>query len=384
MKIAKHIQNLISDNRFIGVLLLCCTLTSLAISNSPPGYHYLSFWQRETPNYKYVHLPHTYQLFINEVLMTIFFFLVGLEIKKEIISGQLNSAKKALMPVISAVGGMFVPAMIYLIWCHGRDNYTGWGIPMATDIAFSLAVLSLSGKRIPVAMRIFLIAVAIIDDIGSILVIAIFYTSALHLGYLILAAIALILLLTLNYFRFAKLYVYLCAGALLWYFVFNSGIHATIAGVILAFALPHTFTHKLEHALYIPVNFFILPLFVLSNTAIMLPPDMHAAIMSSVHFGVLTGLALGKPLGIFIFTWLAHKCRIAALPVGLTLQHVLGLGIVAGLGFTVSLFITSLAFTDAALQLQAKLAILNAAVISGIAGYTYLRSSTKKKINENA
>jgi NhaA family Na+:H+ antiporter len=314
--------------------------------------------------------------------MAVFFFAASLEIKRELISGQLNTFRKALMPAISATGGMLLPALIYLGWCHHPANYRGWGIPMATDIAFSLAILSLLGNRVPASLRIFLVAIAIIDDIGSILAIAFFYSSHLYGEYLAMAAAVVIILLIINYFKTARLFVYTIAGVLLWYFIFNSGIHATIAGVILAFLIPRSLIPRLEHMLHAPVSFVILPLFVLANTAIIIPADFYHIIASNVHLGVFTGLLIGKPVGIFIATWTADKLGIALLPDEIRARQILGVGFIAGIGFTVSLFTTSLAFSDIQMQLQAKVAILNASVLAGVIGYAYLyfRKKRQKKI----
>jgi Na+:H+ antiporter, NhaA family len=379
MSIKPSIVSFIKDSRAAGATIFACTVLSVFVANSGCGNSYSSFW-----NFKCsvpvpgINLPDTLLHFINEVLMSVFFFSAGLEIKREITTGELNTFQKSLMPVISATGGMLFPALIYLVFCHTNSNFSGWGIPMATDIAFSLGVLSLLGKRAPLSLRIFLTAIAIIDDIGGILTIAIFYAGSINWMFVALAGIACIGLIALNYFKVAKAVYYLVPGILLWYFVYNSGVHATIAGVVLAFMIPSSSIHRLEQLLRIPVNFIILPLFALANTAIVLPDNIYQAISSNEYFGVFAGLFIGKPAGIFVATWIALKMKAASLPDRMTLKQVLGTGIIAGIGFTVSIFISMLAFADYNTQLSAKLAVICASVCSGIAGYIYLRFTRSK------
>jgi NhaA family Na+:H+ antiporter len=345
----------------------------------------MAFWEQKISiSVPPIEMPATLIHLVNDLLMSIFFFTAGLEIKREITTGQLNTFKRALMPIISAAGGMFFPAIIYLVWCHGKSNYMGWGIPVATDIAFSLGVLSLLGKRTPVALKIFLTAIAIIDDIGGIITIAIFYAGQLHWTSLIIAILIIAALIAISAVRKIRLGTYLMAGIWLWYFVYHSGIHATIAGVIMAFLIPIEYNHRLEHMLRIPVNFVILPLFALANTAIILPADMIAALNSRIQYAVLTGLVIGKPAGIFIFTWLADKMKVATMPTGINRKQLLGVGIIAGIGFTVSMFIATLAFQDRESQLVAKIGVINASFISGIAGYLFLRTNGKKKTRQKA
>ena len=379
MNFTSAIKFFIKDSRSVGTLLVWFTVFSLVVSNGPFAHSYATFF-----GYNFlhigsdVHLPVSLLHIINDMLMAVFFFSAGMEIKREIRVGELNTFKKAMMPVISATGGMLFPALIYLAFSQSGD-YKGWGIPMATDIAFSLGVLSLLGRRAPLSMRVFLTAIAVIDDIGGILAIAIFYTGTLHLLYLFLAALVTAVLLLLNYLKITRISVYIILGIVLWYFVYRSGVHATIAGVILALCIPLTLIERLEHALHIPVNFFILPLFALANTAITLPAGIFSAIASPVHTAVFAGLVLGKPLGIFLFTYAAFKLKIASIPDHLSLKHILGVGIIAGVGFTVSIFIAMLAFTDEHTQLISKIAVINASVFSGIVGYLYLRFTTRKK-----
>jgi NhaA family Na+:H+ antiporter len=377
--IISPIKEFIDDSRSVGIVLICCTVVSLIISNSSWGEDYIHFWEREliTPAAG-LHFPHTVLHLINDGLMTLFFFLVGLEIKRELLIGELASIKKSMLPVIAALGGMVVPAVIYLLWCGGTQFESGWGVPMATDIAFSLAVLSLLGKRAPLSLRIFLTALAIIDDLGGILAIAIFYTSEIHWTYLLLGAGLLLLLGILNLLKVRRYSVYLIPGLLLWYLVFNSGIHATIAGVLLAFTIPLHKTEKLQHALHDPVNFIIMPLFALANTAIVLPDSFSFIFDSEVHHGILMGLVFGKPIGIFLFALLSVRLGFASLPDGMTWKQLWGTGMVAGIGFTMSIFIATLAFDLPGIQLIAKVAIMTASLISGIAGFLYLYLLNKR------
>jgi NhaA family Na+:H+ antiporter len=355
-------------------VLVVCTIVSLWISNSGWAGGYIGFWEKEfvfpMPQ---IHLPHSIAHIINDGLMAVFFLLVGMEIKRELLIGELSSLKKSVLPVAGAAGGMVVPALIYFAWCGGTPFSGGWGIPMATDIAFSLGILSLLGRRAPLSLRIFLTALAIIDDLGAILAIAIFYTSSISGMFLALAGGTLLVLVVLNLLKVAEYTIYFILGVFLWYFVFNSGVHATVAGVLLAFTIPLKRIGKLEHALHDPVNFLILPLFALANTAIALPSDMSPVFSSVVHHGILLGLVVGKPLGISLFCFLTVKLGIAALPDHLRWKHVLGMGMIAGIGFTMSIFIAALAFRQPEVQTIAKVAIIGASLLSGIIGFFFLR-----------
>jgi Na+:H+ antiporter, NhaA family len=379
--IISPVREFIHDSRAVGITLICCTLISLIISNTGWGPSYIHFWERElhmpVPE---LHLPHTVLHLINDALMAVFFFLVGLEIKRELLVGELNTAKKAMLPAIAALGGMVVPALIYTIWCGGTPFARGWGIPMATDIAFSLGVLSLLGKRAPLSLRIFLTALAIIDDLGGILTIAIFYAQDIQWIYLFIALGIVFLLALLNAAKVKHYYIFFFFGIVLWYFVFNSGIHATIAGVLLAFTIPMHKVEELEHALHDPVNFIILPLFALANTAILLPSDFSSVFSSLVHHGIFMGLVLGKPIGIYLFSILAIRMKMATLPDGINHRHVLGMGMIAGIGFTMSIFMATLAFSDAQTQIVAKVAIIGASVVAGAVGFAYLKTRALKTL----
>lgn len=362
------------DSRSVGITLICCTLASLVVANSDWGAPFLHFWERElhmpAPE---VHLPHTPLHVINDFLMAIFFLLVGLEIKRELMVGELARWKQAMLPGIGALGGMIVPAGIYLFWCGGSAFSRGWGIPMATDIAFSLGILSLLGKRAPIQLRIFLTALAIIDDLGGILTIALFYASSINWLYLGMAGLVLLFLVFMNLFKVRQYYIFFVLGLFLWYLVYNSGIHATVAGVLLAFCIPLHRVEQIEHALHDPVNFLILPLFALANTTIVLPDDYFTVLNSPVHHGIFTGLVLGKPLGIVLFCFIAVKLRLASLPDHVNWKQLTGAGLIAGIGFTMSIFIATLAFSGPELQLTAKISILHASLVAGILGYLTLR-----------
>jgi NhaA family Na+:H+ antiporter len=341
---------------------------------------YISFWDtlfdpagEHHYHYYSLILPNSWLLWINDGLMVFFFFLVGMEIKRELTVGELSSVRKAILPVFAALGGMLFPAAIFAIINNGTPYTQGWGIPMATDIAFSLGILSLLTKRVPVALKIFLMALAIIDDLGAILTIAIFYTPHVDVKYLLIGGIVYLIPLLLNYFKVKRLIFYFIPGVVLWYCLFNSGIHATISGVLLAFCIPQDKISELVHNLHDPVNFIIMPVFALANTAIQLPADIIGSLHNSVSYGVMTGLVIGKPLGIFIFSWLAVKLKLAKLPSNSSWLQLLGIGMIAGIGFTMSIFIASLAYENRDLQIIAIMSVITASLIAGIAGFIFLR-----------
>jgi len=372
----------IRDSRAVGIVLLACTAISLLLSNLLPHSGYTEFWQREwhflPASFPF---PHSPAHLINDLLMAIFFLMVGLEIKRELMTGELSDMRTAALPVIGAMGGMAVPALIFVLFNVGGAFLHGWAIPMATDIAFSLGILSLLGqKRATLSMRIFLMALAIIDDLGGIVTIAIFYTSDISLTYLLFSAMLFLSLLALNLFRVRWLPLYFLMGALLWYFVFRSGIHASIAGVLLAFTIPLGKSNKIIHALHDPVSFIILPLFALANTAFVLPGTDALIADKTVVLGVGLGLLLGKPLGITLFTFGAMRLFRLKGQDWMTLPHLIGLGLIAGIGFTMSIFITALAFSgDEQAEKAAKLSILAASLLAGLLGYLMLNRRLKNE-----
>lgn len=382
IKIFSPIRDFINDSRSTGILLIACTIASLALSNfSFSQQWYTGFWQTAvhfTGN-ENIHLPENYLLLINDVLMTCFFFLVGMEIKRELTIGELASIRKSLLPVMAALGGMICPAVIFSFFNIHTPGKPGWGIPMATDIAFSLGVLSLLGKKIPVQLKIFLAALAIIDDLGAVITIAVFYTAQLHWVYLSLAGITTAVLVALNRFKVEKLVFYLIPGVILWYCIFNSGIHATVAGVILAFCMPLNNLARLEHVLHKPVNFIIMPLFALANTAIVLPSNMSDVFTSSISPGVMLGLIFGKPLGIFFFSFIAIKTGIASLPSNTSFKQLWGIGLLGGIGFTMSIFTSTLAFEHDGFQIISKVSVMIGSLIAGMMGFLYLYNFKNKK-----
>ncbi len=350
-----------------GLVLIGCTVASLLLANAGNGAGYVAFWEMPLGT-------HTLTGWINDGLMAIFFLMIGLELERELYQGELSNVRDAALPGIAALGGMVVPAAIYLLFNHGTPAASGAGIPMATDIAFALAVLSLPGRRVPVALKVFLTALAVIDDLGAILVIALFYSKGLSLFHLGVAGGLFGGLLLLNRLKVYALLPYLIGGAALWYFMLHSGIHATIAGVLLAFAIPFgdgsegSLSYRLQHFLHRPVAFFILPLFALANTAIPITAGLGEALAHTYSWGIAAGLVLGKPLGILLFTALTVWLGLGRLPSGVGWKLLGGAGMLAGIGFTMSVFITLLAFEDHSIINNAKLAILVSSLVAALLG----------------
>lgn len=378
--ITKYFQNFFNNSQSSGVILLFCVAISLLIANSSLAESFQHLLH-------YTLGAYSVEVWINDGLMAIFFLLVGLEIKREIVEGELSDIKNASLPIVAALGGMLVPAAIYAIFNSGTEYSNGWGIPMATDIAFSLAIVSMLGKKVPASIKIFLAALAIVDDLGAILVIAIFYTEQIHWMYLGISGGIMLLLASLNYFNVQKHIFYLLPGVVLWYCMHHSGIHATIAGVLLAFTIPTNVSkteisplEKLEHGLHKPVNFLIMPIFALANTNITFVEGMVDGLASSLGLGILGGLFVGKALGIGLFSWVAIQLKLSSLPVGSNWIQMIGTGFLAGIGFTMSIFIALLSFKNHIdIQNEAKFAILIASGLSGIVGFMILKRSAKKK-----
>jgi len=370
-KIFDPFRNFINDSRSVGILLLLCTFISLILSNTVFAGKYFSIINFEvSDSFSFIHLPHSILHWINDGLMAIFFFLAGMEIKREVTQGELSSFSTSILPVVAAIGGMVVPALIYFFINKGTLYAHGWGIPMATDIAFSLGIAALLGKRVPLGLQIFLTALAIIDDLGAIIAIAIFYTSAIHWIYLGAAALIIIALYLLMRFKIFGIWNFVL-GILLWYCFFNSGIHATIAGVIFAFLIPINEIEKLEHAIHKPVNFLIIPLFALANTAILFPADIASAINSTISWGIIAGLVIGKPLGITLAAYASVKLKFGTLPSNTNWKHIIGAGILAGIGFTMSIFIATLAFNTEYAKDIAKIAVLVGSFVSILLGIVW-------------
>lgn len=382
----KPFKDFLKSEQIGGVILIICVIVSLIIANSNSGAAFENLLSKKIGfSSLAIPLEFSVSLWINDGLMAIFFLLVGLEIKREIIEGELSSPQKAAMPIFAALGGMIFPASIYALINSNTPTIDGWGIPMATDIAFALGVISLLGKRVPSSLKIFLAALAIADDLGAILVIAIFYTNELHWMQLLYSAGILIVLIALNRFGVKKLIYYIIPGIFLWYFVHHSGIHATIAGVLIALTIPTNTVkeesplEKLEHLLVRPVNFLIMPIFALANTNIRFENKMIDGLSSPLGLGIICGLALGKPIGVSLFSWLSVKLGMAKLPNKVNWKHIFGLGLLAGIGFTMSVFIALLSFSTIEYQIQAKFAILVSSVLAGISGYVFLSSLNHKK-----
>jgi NhaA family Na+:H+ antiporter len=363
--------------------LILATMTSILIANSPVGSEYLEFWHTKVGfEWGGIVLRQTVEHWINDGLMAVFFLMIGLEIERELYVGELSNLKNASLPALAAVGGMTAPALFHFLLNRGTETQNGFGIPMATDIAFALGVLALLGSKVPAALKVFLAALAIIDDLGAITVIAVFYTESLSISYLALALGVFAFLLVLNRLKVRRLAAYFIPGVLMWYFMLQSGVHATVAGVLLAFAIPFgdggedSPSYKLQHALHKPVAFLIVPLFALANTGITLSTGWMESLGSSNSLGILAGLLVGKPLGILLFSLLAVWFGLSRLPQDVSWGHIVGAGFLAGIGFTMSIFITLLAFTDPEIIQSTKISILLTSLLAGTVGFFLLSSKT--------
>jgi NhaA family Na+:H+ antiporter len=379
MKLTRLFNDFFHSEKAGGVILIICTMLSLAITNSGLQEAYQSIWSYSISDHSITH-------WINDGLMTIFFLLIGLELEREIYIGELSNMKNSLLPICAAFGGMLIPAGIHLLINSGTSTQAGAGIPMATDIAFALGVLSLLGNRIPAALKIFLTALAVIDDLGAIMVIAIFYTNTIDWLNLFIALGIFGTLLILNRLRVHNLVPYLIGGIAMWYFMLHSGIHATITGVLLAFAIPFgngsekSPSYILQHLLHRPVAFFILPLFALANTSLPIAANWYQTLLMSNSVGICLGLLVGKPVGILSFSYLSIKLKLAALPDEINFRQLLGAGFLGGIGFTMSIFITLLAFEQNAIIEQSKIAVMVSSVIAGLIGFLVLKLA---KTNSN-
>ncbi len=370
-----------------GFLLLFCVAFSLIINNSVFASDYHHFFSNTFGiRFDQYEFTKDFHFWINDGLMAIFFLLVGLEIKREFLEGELSDIKKSSLPIIAAIGGMVIPAIIYAAFNFQSETIHGWGIPMATDIAFAIAILSLLGKKIPLGLKIFLTALAIVDDLGAIVVIAVFYTQSLALNYIFYAGIVLIILYALNISKVNNLFYYIPFGILLWFFIYKSGIHATVAGVLFAFMIPTNKTKHistleyLEQLLHKPVSFIVMPLFALSNTDILFNMEAIKSLLHPIGLGIFSGLVFGKVIGIALFSYLSIKLKWAELPTNTTWKHLIGAGFLGGIGFTMSIFISLLSFDDVSLQNISKLSILFASIVAGLVGYLIL--STGKELDE--
>ena len=424
-------QNFIRIEAASGIVLLAATIVALVWANSPWSDSYTDFWHTHiTVNAEIFDIDLDLQEWVNDALMVLFFFLAGLEIKRELVHGELSSPRRALLPAAAALGGMVMPAAIFFAIAGGTEGSDGWGIPMATDIAFAMGILALLARRIPGSIRVFLLALAIADDIGAIVVIAVFYTTDINFLALAVAGLTLATIIVVNRSGMRNVDVYVFFGAVMWVAMLESGIHATLTGVILGlltpashFYDPKTFAEdaadlvrrfreaeesgsdtvkesilhqmedlahgteapleRLERALVSWVSFLIVPLFALANAGVHIDSDtVQAAVESPLSQGVALGLVLGKPLGIFLFSWLAVQLKLCDKPAGASWAHILGVGMIAGIGFTISLLITGLAFEEQLLIDEAKLGVLAGSTVAGIAGLVFLFVSSQPRTRE--
>ena len=384
MELSKYFQKFFHSSKTSGILLILCVFLSLIIANTSSAEDFQNFLDTKIGT-EIFHLNYSLSVWINDGLMAIFFLLVGLEIKRELVEGELSDIKKASLPIFAAIGGMLIPALIFIAFNHSTDYKNGWAIPMATDIAFSLAIISLLGKSVPNSLKIFLSALAIVDDLGAIIVIALFYTDSIDWLSLGVCGGITLLLIILNKLKVTKIIFYLVPGLFLWYFMHHSGIHATIAGVILAFTIPTNVSdteisplEKLEEQLHIPVSFFIMPIFALANTNITFQAEVLDHFVSPLSLGIIFGLFAGKVLGINLFSFLAIRFKLGELPAFSAWKEMIGVGFLAGIGFTMSIFVSLLAFPgNIENQDISKISILFASVLSGFVGFIILK--TKKK-----
>jgi len=432
-EIVNPLNKFVKMEAFSGIVLIFVTLAALIIANSGLSDLYFGFFQKKiTLAVEGFELNKPLILWINDGLMAVFFLLVGLEIKREMMTGELSTFKKAALPAFAALGGMLVPALLYTLFNVDREGISGWGIPMATDIAFALGVLTLLGSRVPVSLKLFLTALAIVDDLGAVIVIALFYTSKLSIGALLAAAIIFGILMMLNFLKVYRISIYLFLGFFLWVALLKSGIHATIAGVLLALTIPakaknpvdecinsnesvinklkdnetdpddpkkakklvnaiftieDNCTHavspllRLEHSLHSWVAYFIIPLFAFANAGIIFKSNLLADVGNPVSVGVFAGLVLGKPIGITLFTWISTRLGLASLPGDVRWIQILGIGFLGGIGFTMSIFIDNLAFAANPYKVEiAKIGILFSSLIAGIIGYLVLFKVSEKVV----
>ncbi|MEA1879459.1 MAG: Na+/H+ antiporter NhaA [Campylobacterota bacterium] len=431
-KLSTPFEHFLHAQTTTGFVLMFMTILALILANSPLAETYAHFFHTKIDfNVGTWELSHSIHHWINDGLMAIFFFIIGLEIKREVMVGELSNLKVAILPILAAIGGMVFPALIYIYINAGTDSAVGWGIPMATDIAFAISALVLLGKRVPPALVTFLVALAIVDDLGAVLVIALFYTEQIHTLPLMLAGAMFLIMLVFNRFGIHMILPYFIVGLLMWFFMLESGVHATIAGVIAALAIPSkpkrapgsfradakelldeydsypidekdgmnerqkailiklednindigTPAARLENDLHLPVALIVIPLFALANAGIAIDfSSIGTTIMTPVSMGIIAGLILGKVLGIFGVAWLAIKLKMASLPKGSSMSQIFGVAFLGGIGFTMSIFVADLAFMgNAELIFQAKVGILAASLFAGLFGYAWLRFVAKSK-----
>ena len=433
-QLMRPFQNFLEKEASGGILLLIFTVLALVWANSPFSDSYFHLWHTKLSiGLSNFNLNYSLHHWINDGLMAIFFFVVGLEIKRELLIGELSSLKKASLPIMAALGGMIFPALFYVVLNFGKEGISGWGIPMATDIAFAIGILALLGSKVPTGLKVFITALAIADDIGAVLVIAFFYTSNISIISLVFAGGVLLLLIIANFSGIRNLIVYSVLGIILWLAFIFSGVHATIAGVLLAFTIPAssrintaqflskgkklledfdkageegpnvlsneerqgivqnledncekimTPLQRYEHKLHPWVSFFIMPAFAFANAGVIISGNFLEELTNPVSIGIVTGLFLGKQVGISAFSWLSVKLKFASLPIGVTWKQIYSGGILAGIGFTMSLFIANLAFNSEQLLTISKVGILTASLLSGLIGFIILRKSLTNKVKK--
>lgn len=373
-------KEFLDSEKSCGFILMICVALSLLLANLPLQFSYSGFWHISIAGFSLIHI-------INDGLMTLFFLLIGLELEHEIYVGKLRRFRDAILPILAALGGMLVPATIYYMFTASTPYTSGVGIPMATDIAFAVAVLSLLGKRVPPVVKVFLVALAVIDDLGAVLVIAIFYAGEINFLALGLALLVFVALLVLNRCNVLSLYPYIIGGLVMWYLMLISGVHPTLTGVLLAFAVPfrqqmdNAPSYKLQHYLVKPVGFVVLPLFALANTAIPIGIDEFGGLFSPYGMGTLCALLLGKPIGIMLFSFAAIWLGISTKPKELKWRYIFGVSMLAGIGFTMSIFITLLSFDSDVLISSSKVAVLLASLLAGVLGYIWLNVVLPKQKN---
>jgi len=386
------IKDFIKKDSSSGIILIFVTILALLLQNSGLSSAYTSFLHTPVEvRFGALHIAKPLLLWVNDGLMAIFFFVIGLEVKREVMEGHLSSLSQITLPGIAAIGGMLVPALVFIAFNNGAAfEMNGWAIPTATDIAFALGILSLLGNRVPVSLKIFLMALAIIDDLGAIVIIALFYTSELSTMSISIAGAALLVLFIMNRMNVAKQAAYILVGIILWVSVLKSGVHATLAGVALAFMIPlhskdengkpFSMAHHMEHSLHAWVAFFILPLFAFVNAGVDLRGISLEEMGGTVPLGIMAGLFIGKQVGVFGFSWIAIKLGIASLPKDATWKTLYGVAVLTGIGFTMSLFVDTLAYNDTKMfHFADKLAILLGSLFSGLMGYFVLKMATKEK-----
>jgi Na+:H+ antiporter, NhaA family len=379
MILAKLYKEFFNSEKAGGLILVSMTILSLFLANSSWQSGYTEFWNLKLGGHSIVH-------WINDGLMTIFFLLIGLELEREIYQGELSNLKKASLPIFGALGGMIVPVVIFLLFNFGTNTQSGAGIPMATDIAFAIGILSLLGKRVPASLKIFLTALAVIDDLGAIIIIAVAYSTTLSIINLIIALGIFCLLLILNRLKVHNLIPYLFGGVVMWYFMSISGIHPTLTGILLAFTIPFgdgsekSPSYILQHFLHKPVAFIILPLFALANTGITIDSNLINGISQDYGLGIISGLVIGKPIGIFLFSLIGVSIGLCSLPSDIKWQHIIGVGFLGGIGFTMSIFIDILAYDIPEIVNTSKIAILIGSLVAGAIGFLLLKMTLKTQI----